>query len=47
MTLCEICEELIPISEKDEHFQENHAPEDCTMCGRQFPKEKLDDHKVN
>lgn len=47
ITLCEICEEPISIREKDEHFQENHAPVACTICGQLVPKDTLDDHKVN
>ena len=45
--LCEICDEPIPIREKDEHFQENHAPKPCPSCGEQIPMDEMEDHEAS
>lgn len=47
MVLCDICDDPIPIREKEEHFKEYHAPALCELCGMSVPTGTLNEHKVS
>lgn len=46
LMLCEHCQEPIPRSERDQHFNDVHAKVPCTLCGVEMEKDHLDTHMV-
>lgn len=44
LVLCQHCEEPVPRSELDQHFNDVHAKIACTMCGSEFEKDQIDTH---
>lgn len=44
--LCDVCNEPVPVVEMTTHFEENHAPTPCDLCGLQVPADQHEDHKV-
>lgn len=46
LTLCEICDELVPTQELEAHHLEYHTPTSCHQCGATMPRDQLDEHLV-
>ena len=46
IVLCERCDEPVPRSELDSHFEEFHAMVNCDLCGQSLERAALDSHKV-
>lgn len=46
IVLCEKCEEPVPRSEMNAHFEEEHTLKPCHMCQEQFEISKMDDHQI-
>ncbi|KAK7499138.1 hypothetical protein BaRGS_00009685 [Batillaria attramentaria] len=44
LVLCQHCEEPVPRSELDQHFNDVHAKVACTLCGTEIEKDQLDTH---
>ena len=44
--LCDKCNEPIPRSETEEHFNEYHAPVKCSQCSESVEVSTLDNHQV-
>ncbi|KAI0498475.1 hypothetical protein KFK09_019362 [Dendrobium nobile] len=42
---CSICGEIVPIKLADEHFQESHAPIDCSLCSETIEREGWSIHQ--
>ena len=46
IVLCRQCDEPVPKSELDRHFDDVHALVTCHSCGQAVEKSALDNHKV-
>ena len=46
LILCEHCQEPVPRSDLDAHFEEFHAKVPCPRCGEQFEKTAVKEHEV-
>ena len=46
IVLCPECKEPVRKAELDEHMEEEHAPKPCELCGKMFPPDQLENHKV-
>ena len=46
IVLCATCDEPVPKSELERHFNDLHAPVTCHLCGQAVDKSTLDSHKV-
>ncbi|KAK8445881.1 hypothetical protein SEVIR_9G402400v4 [Setaria viridis] len=42
---CQHCGEMVPRKLMDEHYDENHAPMNCTLCKETIERESWDLHK--
>ncbi|XP_013396795.1 TRAF-type zinc finger domain-containing protein 1 isoform X1 [Lingula anatina] len=47
IVLCKNCNEPVPRSEMDNHFEENHATIGCELCGLEVEKLDIESHKDN
>lgn len=46
LKLCEHCQEPVPRTEMEQHFNDVHAKVACTLCKVEVEKEQLDIHMV-
>jgi len=46
IALCPQCKEPVPKAQLQEHIAEEHSKVPCALCGQEFEKHVMEDHKV-